>query len=289
MLYLTLRQYEYIVAVAEAGGMSDAAARVGISQPSLSVAVKQVEDRLEETIFLRRRGAKIEITPFGHRFIRRARALLAQAERVERSTAQPEPFVLGCLSDVAPWHLAPALDGLRDALPGRQIKGVEGRFSDLAEGLATGRLDLAITYDIGFDARFERRTLQRILPVAFMSVTHPLASRPSIDLSDLRPYPLILYSEPESESFMKRLLKTAQVTPETEQRVASLELMRSLAAHGLGVGLSYSRPPGRFSYDGKELATVAITTPAAEAELKLVWSRHASAQADLKAALQALS
>jgi len=286
MLYLTLRQYEYVVAVAEAGSVTEAAIRVGVSQPSLSVAISQGEVRLGASIFTRRRGAPIEITPFGHRFVADARALLGQARALEQARSAPGPFVLGCFADIAPWVLAPALDVLR---PDLEVAGEEARFAPLAEGLATGRLDLAISYDIGFGDEFARRTLRRVRPVAFMPPGHPLAGRSGIGLAELLPCPLILFSEPESEGFMRRLFEGLGQAPVVAQRVSSLELMRSLAAHGAGVGLSYSCPPGAQSYDGRPVVTVPITSPETEAEIKLIWSKHNQGDARIMAAAEALS
>ena len=58
--------------------------------------------------------------------------------------------------------------------------------------------------------------------------------------------------------------------------MAFLELMRSLAAHGSGVGVSYFKPPGTLRYDRLELVTVPINTEEAQAEIRLIWSRHYS-------------
>ena len=52
MLYISLRQYEYIVAVAEAGSLTRAAEHLNVSQPSLSVAITRVEERLGALLFL---------------------------------------------------------------------------------------------------------------------------------------------------------------------------------------------------------------------------------------------
>lgn len=161
---------------------------------------------------------------------------------------------------------------LKAAFPLTQIKGREGRFSDLARDLAEGRIDIALSYDIGFPAHFIRRNVSFVSPVAFVCTDHPLASQPSITLDALIPYPIILFSEGLSEDFVLDLFARLKLSPKIGQKVASLEMMRSLAAHGAGVGISYSRPPSETSYDGRPLVTVPIVTPQATAELKLIWS-----------------
>jgi len=272
MLYITLRQYEYIVAVADAKSLTQAAAILNVSQPSLSVAITRVEHRLAGPVFARGKGASIKVTPYGHGIVQRAREILALADKTERKVEDAPNFVLGCFEDIAPWHLAPALARLQDAFPSVTFQGHEGRFSDLARDLAEGRIDLAISYDIGFGKDFKRKKIRKISPVAFLSVTHPLATRSSIELEELTPYPMILFSEDLSEGFMLSLFERLKLSPIVGQKVLSLEMMRSLAAHDAGVGISYSCPPNNTSYDGKPLVTMPIATPDATTDIQLIWS-----------------
>ncbi len=272
MLYNTLRQYEYVVAVAEAGSLTDAAAVLNISQPSLSVAITRVEQKLGQPVFVRRKGAAIEITPFGHRLVEKARDLLRMATELEQGPDADPPFVLGCFEDIAPWYLAPALETLKTRIPSLTFRGREGRFASLAADLAEGRADIAISYDVGFEGKFERRKIRQVSPVAFLSTDHPLAVRTSVGIEDLADHPLILSSEDLSEGFMRKLFDRLHVSPTVEHRATSLEMMRSLAAYGAGIGISYSHPPGDIAYDGKPLATVPIATPQAAVDILLLWS-----------------
>lgn len=272
MLYNTLRQYEYIVAVADTGSLTDAASRLHVSQPSLSVAITLVEQRLGRLVFIRRKGASIEITPFGHQIIAKARDLIQSATYMEQGIGVAAPFVLGCFEDIAPWHLVPALEKLKANFPTTTFQGREGRFSDLEADLEEGRASIAISYDIGYEGNFEYRKIKSIAPVAFLSTDHPLSSKPSVELEELLHYPLILSTEDLSEGFMRKLFDEMHLSPNVARQAASLEMMRSLAAYGAGVGISYSRPPSNMSYDGKPLVTVPISTPQAATDMILLWS-----------------
>jgi DNA-binding transcriptional LysR family regulator len=272
MLYISLRQYEYLVAVAEVKSLTLAAQKLNISQPSLSVALAKVESALGEVLFDRRKGANLEVTPFGHRFVAQAKALLDMAKELETSAHSERPFVIACFEDIAPWYLAQVLAALRDAFPDKVFEGREGRFSQLAIDLAEGRIDIAMTYDVGLDDRFERRLLQRVSPVAFMPCDHPLAQSKTVELSQIADHPVILSSEELSEGYVRTLFDDMNLQPKVVHRTAALEMMRSLAAHGEGIGISYSRPPGNVSYDGKSLSTITISTPQAVADVVLTWS-----------------
>jgi len=272
MLYITLRQYEYVVGIADAGSLTEAAQQLNVSQPSLSVAVTRVEQHVGQPIFSRGKGVAIDTTPYGHRFVAQARDVLALASRIEQGDATPPPFVLGCFEDLAPWHLASALDHLNRGFPDMSFQGREGRFSDIAHGLAVGEMDMAISYDVGFGPKFNRRRLKQIAPVAFCPTDHPLAAQSELHLTDLARYPLILFREDQSEGFMHQLFDQVRIAPKVAHRVTSLELMRSMAAHGAGVGVSYTYPPGDVSYDGRRLVTLPITSPQARADISLIWS-----------------
>ncbi len=272
MLYLSIRQYEYVIAVADAGSLTEAASRLNVSQPSLSVAISRVEDVVGSKIFVRRKGANIKITPFGHHFLSNARTLLDNAKLLEQGHEVTRPFILGCFEDLAPWHLASSLETLRHHFPNITFEGVAGRFSELASGLEEGRIDLALSYDIGFDAEYERQIIKRAAPVAFVASDHPLAARSELQLQDLESHQLIFFEESLSNQFMRELLDRLHITPSIAPPVRSLELMRSMAAHGNGVGISYSRPPSDVCYDGTSLVTLPVITSEAEVDIKLIWS-----------------
>lgn len=272
MLYNTLRQYEYIVAVAEAGSLTDAASLLHVSQPSLSVAITRVEQKLGQQLFVRRKGAPIQITPFGHLIVGKARDLIHLASEIELGPEEAPPFVLGCFEDIAPWYLVSSMERLKASFPLITFEGREGRFSNLAADLAQGRADLVISYDIGFEGKYERRKIKEIKPVAFLSVDHPLSTQPSIEIEELTNYPLILSTEDLSVGFIRSLFDKSRQTPDIANRATSLEMMRSMAAHGVGVGISYSYPPSDISYDGRPIVTVPISSPQASADIVLLWS-----------------
>nr|WP_325251121.1 LysR family transcriptional regulator [Amylibacter sp.] len=267
MLYLSLRQYEYVVAVAKAGSMSAAADILNISQPALSVAVATVETRLGKALFIRRKGAPIRPTGFAIGFLAEAESLLARAAQLENPASDfktaPQRLRLGCFSDLAPLWLAPSLKKLRGAFAAVEPVPLVADFETLAAQLAAGQLDLAITYDLGLDAQFTRHTLASVAPSAFVAEDDPLAQKPQTTLKELASRDLILFEEGLSMRHMFGLFAEQGLRPAVAHRVASLEVMRSFAAYGEGVGISYSAPLSDHSYDGKRLKRIEISDPSA--------------------------
>lgn len=256
MLSITLRQLEYAVAVARHGGVTAAAEALHVSQPALSVALGQLEALLGQPLFLRRAGGPMVPTSFGRAFLDRAAAELAALERLMAGAAlQAVPVRLACFEDLAPVLLAPLLRRLAAAAPEVTVTPQVLGFEPLTEGLRAGRIDLAITYDLGLDAAFTRALLARVPAHAVLAADHPLATAPAISLADLADQPLILADQGLSLTHMRRLFADRGLVPRIAHRAATLELMRSLAANGLGVGLSYTRPAPGQSADGRPLAT----------------------------------
>lgn len=266
MLYLTLRHYEYVTAIARHGSLSGAASAVHVSQPALSAALARIEAHVGRVLFLRKKGAALALTPQGREFVAAAEALLVQAARVESAGtrgATQARIVLGCFRDLAPFLLPRALSVLKEALPGVEVDILEGDFEGLITAQLSGACDLALTWDLGLDAGFTRRELYRVTPQAVMAPDHPLAAAPNIPLKALAQEPLILSREGLSIAHMMRLFRSEGLVPTIAHRAASLELLRSLAASGAGVGLAYSLPQTELSYAGMPLVARPLMAPQA--------------------------
>jgi len=272
MLSITLRQLEYAVAVGQAESVTLAAERLHISQPALSVALAQLEAQLGKPLFLRRRGGPMRATSFGRGFLDRAEAILSDLGRLtEHESAAP--VTLLCFEDLAPLILAPLMAAARIACPDIRITPMVAGFETLADRLLRGRADLAITYDLGLGADLDRQEIARLSPHAVLPRHHPLGAGPALTLADLAQEPLILADQGLSVSHMCGLFTRAGLVPKIAHRVASLELMRSFAANGLGIGLSYSRPAPAQSYDGQALLTRPVLDAGAGEPVVLVHHR----------------
>lgn len=266
MLSLTLRQIEYAVAVGSHGGMSAAASALHVSQPALSVALAQLEGHLGQPLFLRRPGGRLVPTSFGQRWLAKAEeavqviATLADPTRLAGQTLR-----LAVFKDLAASCLGPLLAAVAKDAPGLNVVPSLLEFEELTTALRMGRADLALTWDLGLEADIARQTLARIPPHAVLAAEHPLAAHSALSLNDLADQPLILTDQGLSISHMRALFAKAGLMPRIAHRAASLDLMRSLAANGLGVGLSYTNPAARLSQDGRALVTRPLTDAGAEA------------------------
>lgn len=262
MLYLSLRQLEYVAAVARAGSLSGAAVQLNVSQPSLSVALTQVEQHLGQRLFLRRKGVPITLTPAGESYVDKVEDLLARARRLEDPAQLQQALsgrlTLGLFEGLAPFHLGPLLQSLANRLPGVDIHYRIADFATLGREMLDGRIDLSVTYDLGLDASFSKEQLAIMRPCALLPATHLLADRADVSLHELADQPLILSEEGLSIRHVLGLFRRLKLKPIVAHRVASLEVMRSLVGNHMGVGISYCVPPSDRSYDGKPIRSIAI-------------------------------
>lgn len=177
-LPVSLRQLQYLVAVADLGGFRRAAETCHVAQPSLSAQVAQAERDLGVQIFERgRRG--VRVTSAGAGLIEQARrVLLAAGDLRELARHAADPFRgtlrIGAIPTVCPYLLPDIAPALARAFPSLAIVWSEERTGRLVEGLQAGALDAAVLA-MGVDvAGLEHRVLGRDPFVLAAAPDHPL-------------------------------------------------------------------------------------------------------------------
>jgi LysR family hydrogen peroxide-inducible transcriptional activator len=243
VLPFTLRQLEYIVAVADHGHFGRAAAACGVSQPSLSTQLAQVEEAIGLQLFERgRSGAKA--TRRGEPFIAAARALLGRASDLVSLARASDPFSgelrLGAIPTIAPFALPALSEAVKRAYPSLRIVWTEDQTPDLVALTDAGLLDgalLAVEAELGgLD----------VLPIGddpfvlAVQREHPLARGRSIPgpeaLADL---PLLVLDDGHClrDQTLAACGRAAPDSAAARYRATSLTTLIELVAAGLGVTL----------------------------------------------------
>lgn len=251
MLSFTLRQLEYATAVARNGGMTAAAQALNVSQPALSVALAQLETLLGKPLFMRRAGGALTPTAFGRGWLEQVEAHLQSLVQLTDASQSHDEVILAVFEDLAPACLAPLLAKASRELPHLRVEPQVMGFEQLSDALRRGRVDMALTWDLGLESSIARRELARVAPQAVLPPDHHLAAHANLVLQDLTGQPLILANQGLSIGHMRALFAQKGLTMQIRYRTASLELMRSYVANGLGIGLSYTHPASQHSHDGK--------------------------------------
>eukprot|EP00873_Tetraselmis_striata_P022919 jgi/Tetstr1/443183/TSEL_031223.t1 len=259
------RQIDYVIAVAETGSTSAAARLVNVSQPSVSLAVTRLEETLGQPLFRRAAGQGMTPTAFGRRKLVEFRSLRAQMRALlatdDGSGALPPVLELGVFSTLGPRYVPALIRAFRTKLPGARLRLHEADLETLHAWLESGRIDLALVYDFGAVADVEMVPLIDVPPYALVAGDHPLATRQSVDLATLLRDPLILVNLPQSRDYFLSVIQSRGLTAEIALETGSTEMLRSMVASGLGVGLLATRLPYRTTYDGGEVAHLTLEDP----------------------------
>ncbi|EON21069.1 LysR family transcriptional regulator [Cupriavidus sp. GA3-3] len=244
---VSLRLLRYFAAAAETGSTTAAARLLNVSQPSISVAIRELETLFEEALFARDVGARMTLTRFGVRKLAEARHILgaATAFEVDKSgDAAAGEVQIGVFRMLAPVYLPVVLRLARERYPKLSVRFVEGDLAQLEDWLHGGQIELALTYDVGMPEDIERELLAELRPYGLLPAGSRLARRKgSLSLHELAQEPLILIDLPHSREFLMAPFWQFGLQPEVRYRATSLELARGMVANGLGAALLITQAP----------------------------------------------
>lgn len=262
---LTLTQLRYLVAVARHGSVTAAARMLNVSQPSISVAIDNVEATLGQKLFVRQRGSGIALTSFGRGAVAKAKQVLAEADELvglgTRDADVGGELVLGCFEDLAPYFAPALIRAFSQRCPSVTVVVRDETFETLGRRLGDSAIDLGLTYDLGLPSHFARILLHELRPHALLPQGHALASQASVSLAELATHPLVTTDQPHSWQHMLDLFLSRGLSPVSQSTTSSFELQRSMVANGFGVAVSYTRPYGDRSYDGLPLVCKPLSDP----------------------------
>lgn len=264
MVRYTLRQCAYFRAVAEEGGIAQAARVLNISQPSVAEAIDKLEAVTGLILFERHHAKGTTLTLQGRLFLDHVLALDLKARQVEREAAalaaeRAGEIRLGIFHTLAPFYAPSLIRSFSAEAPEIRIHPEEMSLSELASGLHEGTLDLALTYDRGADLTgLDTLILASPRPQVVLPAGHKRARQKTIRLKDLAKEPYVMFDAPGSRHYFEELLKENGIDPPIAYRSSSLETVRSAVSNGFGFTLLVMRPPKPVTYDGKEVVVIDI-------------------------------
>ena len=243
---MTLTELRYIVAVARERHFGRAAETCFVSQPTLSVAVKKLEEELGVQLFERGPG-ELTITPAGNRVIEQAQRTLEEADKVKsiaKSTADPldGPLKLGVIFTIGPYLLPQLIPILRRRAPKMPLILEENYTAVLSERLKRGDIDAAVVALPFNEPGITVTPLYDEDFVVALAKTHPWAKRKTISSSELARESLLLLGT--GHCFRDQVLNAcpalnrSTATPGSLQKTvegSSLETIRLMVASGLGL------------------------------------------------------
>jgi LysR family hydrogen peroxide-inducible transcriptional activator len=243
---MTLNELRYIVAVARERHFGKAAEACFISQPTLSVAVKKLEEELGLSLFERRKG-EVSVTPIGEQVVAQAQRVLEEAAGIQRIARLGQDQLdgalrLGAIYTIGPYLLPQLIPQLAELAPKMPLVIEESYTSSLADKLKHGELDVIIL-SLPFDAPgVQTWPLYREPFVVLLPSGHPLTQRSTFDARDLRDEDVLLLGA--GHCFRDQVLeacpdclprRSVEGGPAQALEGGSLETIRYMVASGLGV------------------------------------------------------
>lgn len=239
---MNLRDLRYLVALAEHRHFGRAAEACFVSQPTLSVQVRKLEEELGVTIFERAPGHLL-LTDVGAAIVARAQVVLAQVEDIRylaRTSVDPEAgsLRLGIFPTLAPYLLPHVLAPVHERFPRLELLLTEEKTLELVERLHRGRLDAAILAQPVPDAALHAEFLFEEPFVLAAPAGDALAQRKHVTLAELENHSLLLLED--GHCLRDQALEVCRMSGARERRgfrATSLETLRQMVAADVGVTL----------------------------------------------------
>jgi LysR family hydrogen peroxide-inducible transcriptional activator len=245
---MTLTELKYIVAVAREKHFGRAAEACFVSQPTLSVAIKKLEDELEVKLF-ERSANEVAVTPLGDEIVRQAQSVLEQAAAIKEIAKRGKdplagPLRLGVIYTIGPYLLP---DLVRQAIartPQMPLMLQENFTVKLLEMLRTGEIDCAIMAEPFPDTGLAIAPLYDEPFMAAVPTTHHLATHKTIVAEELKKETMLLLGT--GHCFRDHVLEVcpefARFSSDAEGirksfEGSSLETIKHMVAAGMGVTL----------------------------------------------------
>lgn len=296
---MTLTELKYIVAVARHKHFGHAAEACFVAQPTLSVAIKKLEDELGVTIF-ERGGTEISSTPLGAQIIAQAERVLEQTAVIKEIAKQnKDPLVgafrLGIIYTIGPYLLPTLIKNMIDKVPQMPLILQENFTVKLIELLRQGELDAAILALPIPDQGMMVQPLYDEPFVVAMHKDHPWSIRESISSQELKSETMLLLGN--GHCFRDQVLEVcpdmARFSTENDGIArtfegSSLETIRHMVASGIGITVLPRASITDMNSDDGMLRYLPFTNHAPDRRVVLVWRKSFTRTSAIEAIRQAV-
>jgi LysR family hydrogen peroxide-inducible transcriptional activator len=286
---MNLRELRYLLAMAEHRHFGRAAEACGVSQPTLSIQIRKLEEELGVTLF--ERGGRTALpTAACEQLIGHVRAAVAEADAVlATARALRDPlsgrFRLGMIPTLAPYLLPLVYAPLRAALPKLEVEPWEDQTAALLDRLRAHELDAALLATVEDAPDLDSRILFDEPFLAGLPPEHPLAAHARVAQDELAPDVLVLA---DGHCLRDQALEACGRTESRSAplRAASLATLLNMVAAGYGTTLVPGLAAGVARDAGLELRPLA--RPAGRS-VRIVWRSSFPGRATVEAVARVIA
>lgn len=278
---MRIQQLEYLETIVKTGSINEAAKQLFLTQPSLSNAIKELENEMGIQLLIRSKLG-VSLTTEGREFMIYARQILDQVhlldERYHKQAVRQQAF------SVSAQHYAFVVHAFVELLKGvdaqeYQFTLRETETQNILTDLTTFKSELGVLYLNDFNEQVMKKLFKEkdliftplftAYPHVFISRQNPLAQKKRVTLSDLEPYPYLSYEQGENNSFY-----FAEEILSTLDRKKNIKVSDRATIFNLMVGINgYTISSGIISSELNDDKIVAIPLAVADS-MTLGWVKH---------------
>jgi LysR family transcriptional regulator, hydrogen peroxide-inducible genes activator len=301
---MTLTELKYIVAVARERHFGRAAEACHVSQPTLSVAIKKLEDELGVQLF-ERGSVEVGVTPIGQRIVEQAQRVLEESAAIREIARQgQDPLVgelrVGIIYTIGPYLLPRLVRRMIQQAPHMPLVLQENFTVKLLESLRQGEVDVAILAEPLPDQGFVTQPVYDEPFVVAVPRAHEWAGRRAIETTELKRQTMLLLGT--GHCFRDQVLEVcpelsrysqASVGIQKTFEGSSLETIRHMVASGIGITVLPWMSMPQAATDGGTpaddlLAYIPFSAPVPERRVVLAWRRSFARGVAIEALRQAI-
>ena len=240
---MEMHQIRYFLAVSRLLNFTRAAEECNVAQPSLTRAVKLLEDELGGELFRRERNLT-HLTELGTRMLPLIQQCFDSAQSAKQLASSLKsgaiaPLRLALSRTINMELFIPDLSALMSAFPGLELKFMRGDGSEVAEALKKGDAEIGVTGPLSESwGRFDSWPLFEEPFTLLVEANHPLASRNSIELANLKGERLLQRAYCEQSEQLAQILGTNNVVSPVNHVVASEQDLGLLLKAGTGIAIA---------------------------------------------------
>ncbi|WP_337268475.1 LysR family transcriptional regulator [Oryzifoliimicrobium ureilyticus] len=273
----SLRQLRYFVATAELGQISQAAVELSISQSAITTAIKELEQILGISLFLRTPHG-MNLTESGRQFLAHAYDILNKVDEAMRldlvSSDVEGVLTIAATYTVIGYFLPVHIERLRRLFPKLEIQLFEQNRESIEEGLLTNRYDMSVLLTSNvLDPQLATETLMSSARRLWVPAQHPLLQSEDVGLKEIAEEPYIMLTVDEAAHSALKYWNASSYQPRVILRTSSIEAVRSMVANGLGVAILSDMVHRPWSLEGRRIETINVRDPVPAMNIGLAWRK----------------
>ncbi|NKN36013.1 LysR family transcriptional regulator [Agrobacterium sp. a22-2] len=275
---ISLRQLRYFVATAELGQISLAAVNLSISQSAITTAIKELEQIVGVSLFLRTPQG-MDLTEAGRQFLSHAYEILKKVDEATHlnfvSSEIEGTLTVAATYTVIGYFLPLHIERLRRLFPKLDIQLFEQNRESIEEGLLTNRYDMSVllTSNILNPALMTEKLLSSARRL-WVPAQHRLLQRDVVGLKEISEEPYIMLTVDEAAHSSLKYWSGTLYQPKVILRTSSVEAVRSMVANGIGVAILSDMVHRPWSLEGRRIETINVKDPVPAMDVGLAWRKN---------------